>query len=294
MLHECIEGLEINPEGVYVDVTFGGGGHSKAIFEKLNEKGKLFVFDQDPDAQKNAWTAPNFTFIPANFSFLKNFLRLHGISQVDGILADLGVSSHQFDAGNRGFSIRSNDKLDMRMNQQGELDAQNVVNTYEEQDLIRIFRKYGELDYPGKVAGTICRARSKKTIRTTGDLIEVLEQIAPKFKEHKFYAQVFQAIRMEVNQEMDVLEKFLLQTTEVLKPGGRLVIMSYHSLEDRLVKNFMKRGNLDGSIEKDFYGNVLKPFDEITRKPISPKETEIQQNTRARSAKLRIAVRNGK
>jgi 16S rRNA (cytosine1402-N4)-methyltransferase len=294
MLHECIEGLEINPEGVYVDVTFGGGGHSKAIFEKLNEKGKLFVFDQDPDAQKNAWTAPNFTFIPANFSFLKNFLRLHGISQVDGILADLGVSSHQFDAGNRGFSIRSNDKLDMRMNQQGELDAQNVVNTYEEQDLIRIFRKYGELDYPGKVAGTICRARSKKTIRTTGDLIEVLEQIAPKFKEHKFYAQVFQAIRMEVNQEMDVLEKFLLQTTEVLKPGGRLVIMSYHSLEDRLVKNFMKRGNLDGSIEKDFYGNVLKPFDEITRKPISPQETEIQQNTRARSAKLRIAARNGK
>lgn len=294
MLPECIDGLQINPDGVYVDVTFGGGGHSKAIFEKLSEKGKLFVFDQDPDAQKNAWSAPNFVFIPANFSFLKNFLRLHGISQVDGILADLGVSSHQFDAGNRGFSIRSNDKLDMRMNQQGDLDAQKVVNTYEEQALIRIFRKYGELDYPGKVAGTIIRARSKQTIRTTGDLITVLEQISPKFKEHKFYAQVFQAIRMEVNQEMDVLEKFLLQTTDVLKPGGRLVIMSYHSLEDRLVKNFMKRGNLDGSIEKDFYGNVLKPFDEITRKPISPKESEIQENTRARSAKLRIAARNGK
>ncbi|MGV3630045.1 MAG: 16S rRNA (cytosine(1402)-N(4))-methyltransferase RsmH [Bacteroidota bacterium] len=292
MLQECLEGLNIHPDGVYVDVTFGGGGHSKAIFEKLSPKGQLIVFDQDPDARKNAWEAPNFHFIPANFSFLKNYLRALGIRQVDGILADLGVSSHQFDAASRGFSIRSNDTLDMRMNQQGELSAKEVVNTYTEEQLIKILRKYGEVDYPGKIAGTICRARSKSKLNTTGDLIDVLATIAPKFKEHKFYAQVFQAIRMEVNGEIDVLEKFLLQTPEALKPGGRLVVMSYHSLEDRLVKNFMKRGNLDGSIEKDFYGNVLKPFTEITRKPISPGEEETERNSRARSAKLRIAARN--
>jgi 16S rRNA (cytosine1402-N4)-methyltransferase len=292
MLQACLDGLAINPDGVYVDVTFGGGGHSKAIFEQLSPKGKLIAFDQDPDAQKNTWDAPNFHFIPANFSFLKNYLRVLGIAHVDGILADLGVSSHQFDAGNRGFSIRTNDELDMRMNQQGELSAKQVVNEYTEEALIKIFRKYGEVDYPGKVAGTICRARSKGKLKTTGDLIAVLETIAPKFKEHKFYAQIFQAIRMEVNQEIDVLEKFLLQTAEVLKPGGRLVVMSYHSLEDRLVKNFMKRGNLDGSIEKDFYGNVLKPFTEVTRKPISPNEDEIEVNSRARSAKLRIAAKD--
>ncbi len=292
MLQAGLDGLAINPDGVYVDVTFGGGGHSKAIFEQLSPKGKLIAFDQDPDAQKNTWDAPNFHFIPANFSFLKNYLRVLGIAHVDGILADLGVSSHQFDAGNRGFSIRTNDELDMRMNQQGELSAKQVVNEYTEEALIKIFRKYGEVDYPGKVAGTICRARSKGKLKTTGDLIAVLETIAPKFKEHKFYAQIFQAIRMEVNQEIDVLEKFLLQTAEVLKPGGRLVVMSYHSLEDRLVKNFMKRGNLDGSIEKDFYGNVLKPFTEVTRKPISPNEDEIEVNSRARSAKLRIAAKD--
>lgn len=292
LLQECLDGLHIDPKGTYVDVTFGGGGHSKAIFDRLGPEGKLIAFDQDPDAQKNIWEAPNFHFIPANFSFLKNYLRVLGIQQVDGILADLGVSSHQFDAGSRGFSIRSNDQLDMRMNQQGDLSARQVVNDYTEEELIRILRKYGEVDYPGKIAGTICRARSKKKIRTTGELIEVLATIAPKRKENKFYAQVFQAIRMEVNKEIDVLEKFLLQTAEVLKPGGRLVVMSYHSLEDRLVKNFMKRGNLDGSIEKDFYGNVLKPFTEITRKPVVPGEAETERNSRARSAKLRIAVRN--
>jgi 16S rRNA (cytosine1402-N4)-methyltransferase len=292
MLNECLEGLAINPDGIYVDVTFGGGGHSKAIFEKLSPKGKLIVFDQDPDAQKNAWEAPNFHFIASNFSFLKNHLRAMGIQGVDGILADLGVSSHQFDEGNRGFSIRTDDDLDMRMNQQGELSAKVIVNTYEENELIKILRKYGELDYPGKIAGTICRARQKKKIKTTGELIEILATIAPKFKEHKFYAQIFQAIRMEVNQEIDVLEKFLLQTVDVLNPDGRLVVMSYHSLEDRLVKNFMKRGNLDGSIEKDFFGNILKPLTEVTRKPISPSEQEIELNSRARSAKLRIAARN--
>jgi 16S rRNA (cytosine1402-N4)-methyltransferase len=292
MLNECLEGLNIHPDGVYVDVTFGGGGHSKAIFNKLSEKGKLISFDQDPDALKNGWVASNFTLVLSNFAYLKNHLRALGIEKVDGILADLGVSSHQFDEGKRGFSIRTNDALDMRMNQNVSLSAEAVVNTYEEEDLIRIFRKYGELTSPGKIAGTICRARQNNTIKTTGELMEILFPIAPKFKDHKFFAQVFQAIRMEVNNELEVLEKFLLQTSEVLKPGGRLVIMSYHSLEDRLVKNYLKRGHLDGHIEKDFFGNILKPFKDITRKPIAPSEKEINTNTRARSAKLRIAERS--
>ena len=292
LLNDCLEGLSIKPNGIYVDVTFGGGGHSKEIFKHLNDEGKLVAFDQDPDAKENCWIAPNFYFIASNFSFLKNHLKLLGLSKVDGILADLGVSSHQFDEGNRGFSIRSNNDLDMRMNQSGELSAKKIVNEYEEIELIKILRKYGELDFPGKIAGTICRARLKNKIKTTEELIEVLKPIAPKFQDHKFYAKIFQALRMEVNQELDVLEKFLLQTQEVLKPGGRLVVMSYHSLEDRLVKNFMKRGNLDGTIVKDFYGNVLKPFTEITRKPIVPNEDEIKFNTRSRSAKLRIAIKN--
>lgn len=292
MLQPCLDGLNFHPDGIYVDVTFGGGGHSREIFKHLSPKGQLIVFDQDPDAAKNAWEAPNFHFIASNFSFLKNHLRMLKIDKVDGILADLGVSSHQFDAGNRGFSIRSNDPLDMRMNQSGDFSAFNVVNEYEEEELIKILRKYGELTSPGKIAGTICRARQKAPIQTTGELMEALAPIAPKFKDHKFFAQVFQALRIEVNNEMDVLEKFLLQCPEVLKNDGRLVVMSYHSLEDRLVKNFMKRGHLDGSIEKDFYGNVLKPLTEITRKPITPTEAEIEKNSRARSAKLRIAVKN--
>ncbi len=292
LLDACLEGLKINPDGVYVDVTFGGGGHSKAIFSKLSEKGQLIAFDQDPDAQKNAWDSPNFNLIPSNFAFLKNHLRALGIDKVDGVLADLGVSSHQFNEGKRGFSIRSNDPLDMRMNQMGSFSAFNLVNEYEEDELIVILRKFGEVSSPGKVAGTICRGRQARPIKTTGELMDILAPIAPKFKEHKFYAQVFQAIRMEVNKELDVLEKFLLQTQDVLKPGGRLVVMSYHSLEDRLVKNYIKRGNLDGSIEKDFYGNILKPFIDITRKPISPSVVEVEQNSRARSAKLRIAERS--
>jgi 16S rRNA (cytosine1402-N4)-methyltransferase len=295
MLTECLEGLNIHPDGIYIDVTFGGGGHSRAIFSKLSSEGKLIAFDQDPDALANVWEADNFQLIPSNFAFLKNYLRSLGIEKVDGILADLGVSSHQFDEGKRGFSIRTNDPLDMRMNQNGAFSAMNVVNEYEEEQLIKILRKYGEVTSPGKVAGTICRGRQATPIKTTGELIAVLQKIAPKFKEHKFFAQVFQAIRMEVNNELDVLEKFLLQTAEVLKPGGRLVVMSYHSLEDRLVKNYMKRGNLDGSIEKDFFGNILKPFSDVTRKPISPSEEEMELNSRARSAKLRIAERtNGK
>lgn len=292
MLQPCLDGLNIRPDGTYVDVTFGGGGHSREIFKQLSPEGRLIVFDQDPDAAANAWEAPNFHFVASNFSFLKNHLRMLRIDKVDGILADLGVSSHQFDAGKRGFSIRSNDPLDMRMNQQGDFSAYDIVNTYEEEALIRILRKYGELDAPGRIAGTICRARQKSAIKTTGELMEALGPIAPKFKDHKFFAQVFQALRIEVNNEMDVLEKFLVQCPEVLVPGGRLVVMSYHSLEDRLVKNFMKRGHLDGSIEKDFFGNVLKPLTEITRKPITPTEEEIAVNSRARSAKLRIAERN--
>lgn len=292
MLQQCLDGLEIKPNGVYVDVTFGGGGHSKAIFEKIGPEGKLIVFDQDADAKKNAWEAPNFHFVASNFSFLKNHLRVLGIQQVDGILADLGVSSFQFDeAGRRGFSIRFDDPLDMRMNQSQPLSAKEVVNTYTEEQLARIFGKYGEVERPMKVAMEICKVRSKGTINTTFELNDAIRKFAPRNKESKFLAQIFQAIRIEVNNEMDVLEKFLVQAGEVLKPGGRLVIMSYHSLEDRLVKNFMKKGNLDGTIEKDFFGNVLKPLDEVTRKPITSDEEELERNSRARSAKLRIAVK---
>lgn len=296
MLNECLEGLNINPDGIYVDVTFGGGGHSRAIFEKLSPKGKLIVFDQDLDAVANAWQAPNFHFVAANFAFIKNHLRALGIAKVDGVLADLGVSSHQFDDAKRGFSIRANEKLDMRMNQNGDVTARTIVNTYDEEQLASIFRKYGELDHPYKTALELVKARSKQKIKTTGDLMEALSAVAPKFKDHKFFAQVFQAIRIEVNQEMDVLEKFLTQTADVLHENGRLVVMSYHSLEDRLVKNWMKRGNMDGSIEKDFFGHVIKPFEEVNRKPILPSEEEIAKNTRARSAKLRIAkrVKDGK
>lgn len=291
MLQECLDGLAINPDGVYVDVTFGGGGHSRAIFSRLSEKGRLIAFDQDPDAKANLWSAPNFTFVPANFSFLKNHLRVMGIQHVDGILADLGVSSHQFDDAKRGFSIRGDEALDMRMNQSGTVTAASILATYDEEQLAKIFRAYGELTGAYRVAVELVKQRKRQPITTTGQLMEILFPFAPKFKDHKYFAQVFQALRIEVNQEMEVLEKFLLQTAEVLKPEGRLVVMSYHSLEDRLVKNIMKRGNIDGSIEKDFFGNVLKPFDEITRKPVVPSDDEIAVNSRARSAKLRIAKR---
>lgn len=291
MFNECIEGLAINPDGIYVDVTFGGGGHSRGIFEKLSSKGKLISFDQDPDAKKNAWDAPNFHFQAANFSFISNHLRLLGIKKVDGILADLGVSSHQFDTEQRGFSIRGNAPLDMRMNQNGEVTAATIVNTYEEEQLIRIFKVYGEIPNARKAASEIVKARGLKKIKTTEQLMEVLKYCAPKFKEHKYFAQIFQALRIEVNNELDVLESLLQQSADLLNEGGRFVVMSYHSLEDRLVKNFFKRGSLDGEITKDFFGNVLKPFDEITRHPISPTEEEIERNTRARSAKLRIAVK---
>lgn len=293
MLQECLDGLNINPDGVYVDVTFGGGGHSRAIYNLLSEKGKLISFDQDPDAKGNAWEAPNFHFVAANFAFIQNHLRMLGIRQVDGILGDLGVSSYQFDQEERGFSIRGNAPLDMRMNSQAGISAKEVVNDYEESKLIHLFKYYGELKNARRIAQDIVTARENGVIETTADLMQVLSHLAPKFKDHKFYAQVFQAIRIEVNQELQVLEKFLTQTADVLKPGGRLVIMSYHSLEDRLVKNYMKRGSLTGEIEKDFFGNVLKPFDETVRHPIVPTEEECERNSRARSAKLRIATRRG-
>ena len=293
MLDECIEGLNINPDGTYVDVTFGGGGHSREIYKRLSSKGKLIVFDQDPDAKANAWEADNFYFIAANFAYMSNHLRMMGIKHVDGILADLGVSSHQFDIESRGFSIRADAPLDMRMNKSGELSAFTVVNEYDERELIKIFRTFGELPNARKITDQIMKNRASKKIKTTNQLMEILGNCAPKFKEHKFFAQVFQAIRIEVNQELEVLKSFLEQTEECIKPKGRLVVMSYHSLEDRLVKNYLKRGSIHGEITKDFFGNVLKPFNEVNRHPIVAVEEEIERNTRARSAKLRIAERNG-
>ena len=292
LLQECIQGLKIKPEGIYVDVTFGGGGHAKEIYQKINKQGKLIVFDQDADAKKNAWEAPNFYFVPSNFIYLSNHLKAHKFEAIDGLLADLGVSSHQFDIPERGFSIREDAPLDMRMNQNSERSAFEVVNLDSEDKLISIFRFYGELSNSRALAGEIIRQRASKSIKTTFELMAILKPFAPKFKDHKFYAQVFQAIRIEVNQELDSLKQLLLQSSELLKPGGRLVVISYHSLEDRLVKNFMKRGSFEGEIQKDFFGNILKPFKELIKHPLVPGEDEIRLNSRARSAKLRIAEKN--
>ena len=292
LLQECIQGLKIKPEGIYVDVTFGGGGHAKEIYQKINKQGKLIVFDQDADAKKNAWEAPNFYFVPSNFIYLSNHLKAHKFDAIDGLLADLGVSSHQFDIPERGFSIREDAPLDMRMNQNSERSAFEVVNLDSEDKLISIFRYYGELSNSRALASEIIRQRASKSIKTTFELMAVLKPFAPKFKDHKFYAQVFQAIRIEVNQELDSLKQLLLQSSELLKPGGRLVVISYHSLEDRLVKNFMKRGSFEGEIQKDFFGNILKPFKELIKHPLVPGEDEIRLNSRARSAKLRIAEKN--
>lgn len=293
MLNECLEGLKINSKGTYIDVTFGGGGHSQAIFKQLDEDGLLIAFDQDPDAEKNTWEAENFKFVAANFAFIQNHLRMMGIKQVDGVLADLGVSSHQFDTETRGFSIRSEHELDMRMNQNGTLSAKNVVNNYEESELLRVFRNYGEINNARKLVNEIISARNSKKIKTTQELVAIASRCAQRNKENRYLAQVFQAIRIEVNDEMSVLRQFLEQCENILKPEGRLVVMSYHSLEDRMVKNYMKRGSIDGKIEKDFFGNVLKPFTEIVRHPIIATEEEVEKNNRARSAKLRIAERNG-
>ncbi len=289
LLKECIDYLNIDPDGVYVDVTFGGGGHSKAILEKLGAKGKLFAFDQDEDAQANALKDDRFTLIPQNFRFIKNYLRLYGVKQVDGILGDLGVSSHQFDSAERGFSIRYDAELDMRMNQKGSLTAKQIVNTYTEQQLVNVFKEYGELSNSKKIAALIVKHRSEKPVVTTGDLKEVTKGCYPKFEEHKFMAKLFQALRIEVNQEMEALKECLNDCVGLLKPGGRLVMISYHSLEDRLVKNVIRSGNTDGNEEVDvIYGSTKKIFRSISSKPILPDEKEIEQNSRARSAKLRV------
>lgn len=290
MLQECLEGLAIKPEGVYVDVTFGGGGHSKAILEQL-EGGKLYAFDQDEQARANAEDIDkrSFTLIASNFRYMKRYLKMHGITKVDGILADLGVSSHQIDDPSRGFSTRFDADLDMRMDLSGNISAQTVINTYSGAELHRILGMYGEVKNAKTLASAIVSERVNKSIDTVADLKQILDRYAKRGKEFKYYAQVFQAIRIEVNEEMKSLEEMLEQTSEMLKDGARLVVMSYHSLEDRMVKNYINKGKIYGEVEKDFYGNVLKPLMSITRKPMVANDEEIKENNRARSAKLRIA-----
>ncbi|MFY7971240.1 MAG: 16S rRNA (cytosine(1402)-N(4))-methyltransferase RsmH [Flavobacteriales bacterium] len=285
MLREAVDQMDIKPNGVYVDVTFGGGGHSREILKRL-DSGKLIAFDQDPDAQSNLINDPRFTLVDQNFRHLKNWVRVLGHKGVDGILADLGVSSHQFDSAQRGFSIRFDAPLDMRMDQKGKLTAAKVVNYYEEQQLLQVLRQYGELDDARRIVRHLFGARP---IKTTGQLMEVLEPIAKRGKEHKFYAQVFQALRIEVNEELVALKEMLQQASEVLNPQGKLVVISYHSLEDRLVKDFMKTGNFEGEPQKDFFGNLLRPLKPTTSKPLLPSDEEIEVNNRARSAKMRVA-----
>lgn len=291
MLNESIEGLNINPNGTYVDVTFGGGGHSRRILECLGENGRLYAFDQDEDAAKNVIDDSRFTFIQQNFRYMKNFLQLYCGGKVDGILADLGVSSYQFDTPEKGFSTRFNGRLDMRMNQKSAVDAASVVNTYDVSSLASVLSRYGELRNAMAIADAITMAREVSPIETTDELKAAVARFLPRGSENKVLAQIFQALRIEVNEEMKVLEAFLGQCADVLNPGGRLVVLSYHSLEDRLVKNFMKTGNADGNLEKDFFGNQLTPYKLMTSKPIVPSDDEIQMNSRARSAKLRVAER---
>jgi len=288
LLHDCLNGLLIDPSGIYVDVTFGGGGHSRAILEKL-VSGRLIAFDQDADALKNVPEDNKFNLVPQNFKYLKNNLRLLGCNKVNGVLGDLGVSSHQFDIPDRGFSIRFDADLDMRMDQRSKLTASIILNEYSEDDLYRIFRTYGEVRSSGRLVSTILCARSAENIKTVFQFKEMIADCIDKRKPSQYLAQVFQALRIEVNDEMNVLQEFLKQSADVLKPGGRLVIMSYHSLEDRLVKNFIKSGNFEGKVEQDFFGNVIKPFKAINNKVITPSNEELKVNNRARSAKLRIA-----
>jgi 16S rRNA (cytosine1402-N4)-methyltransferase len=290
MVNQCIEGLQINPDGIYVDVTFGGGGHSMRILENLRE-GRLIAFDQDEDAKRQADNiqSRSFTFCQANFRYMKQYLKLNGVTQVDGILADLGISSHQIDSPERGFSTRFEGPLDMRMDQKAKLTAAKILNEYPETDLHKIFGMYGELKNARTAAKAVIEARANKLLVTTLDLKAALQSITPRGKENKYFAQVFQALRIEVNQEMKALEDFLHQCGEVMRPGGRLVVMSYHSLEDRMVKNYINTGKVFGELEKDFFGNPIKPFQAINRKPIEATEEEVNENKRARSAKLRVA-----
>lgn len=287
LLHESINGLEIKPNGTYLDLTFGGGGHSTEILKHL-KKGKLIAFDQDEEALKNAIDDKRFTLIRGNFRFFRNFLRYHKISSVDGILADLGVSSHHFDSPERGFSFRFEGPLDMRMNQKAKLSAKEVVNNYSPEDLTKMLTLYGELPNARRIAFAILKSRDQKQIDTVEQLFELLKPMFPQTTQNKMLAQVFQAIRIEVNREMEALEQMLINAHKCLEKDGRLVVISYHSLEDRLVKNFFKSGNFEGDVAKDFYGNTSSPFEQINRKVIVPSEEELKINSRARSAKLRI------
>jgi 16S rRNA (cytosine1402-N4)-methyltransferase len=295
MLQECLDGLNIRPDGTYVDVTFGGGGHSRGILERLGEKGKLYAFDQDPDAKQNAFSFADdsrFTFIEANFRNIKKYLRLYGVKKVDGILADFGISSHQIDEPTRGFSTRFDGDLDMRMNQKADVSAYTIINEYSENQLHKILGMYGEVKNAKTLANAIVSSRMNNPIKTTGEFKALLEKFAPKFKEFKYFAQVFQAIRIEVNQELDVIQELLEQTPDLLRDtDSRLVIMTFHSLEDRLVKNFIKAGNFTGEMDRDIvFGTVTKPLEAVNRKLIEATPDEISANGRSRSAKLRIAT----
>ncbi len=291
MLDECIEALDINPNGIYVDLTMGGGGHTREILAHLGAKGHLYSLDQDPDAENNAPQDERHTFVASNFRFVRGALRHRGVEQVDGILADLGVSSHHFDAKHRGFSFRGDAPLDMRMNTREGRTAADIVNTYTNDALAKIFSEYGELDTTWKIANCIERARAEKPITTTAELVEAVKPCTPPKDEAKFLTKLFQALRIELNGEMEALKMALEQSLKLLKPGGHLVVMSYHSLEDRIVKNFMRSGNTEGIIEKDFFGRATTPFKVITRKAIVPSNEEIETNPRSRSAKLRVAER---
>ncbi|PQL90408.1 16S rRNA (cytosine(1402)-N(4))-methyltransferase RsmH [Apibacter adventoris] len=295
LLQQSIDHLVLNPKGIYVDCTFGGGGHSNLILKKLESKGRLYAFDQDADSQDNLINDPRFTFINQNFRYLKNSLRFHSITSIDGVLADLGVSSHQFDKAERGFSTRFEGPLDMRMNTQQYFSAKEIVNEYSEEQLSELFYLYGELPQARKIAKEIIIERKKSIISTTNQLKEIFKKNIPEHKQNKFFAQLFQALRIEVNDEIKALKDLLLQSYEILKPGGVLVFIAYHSLEDRIVKKFIKTGLFNGEPERDLYGNWNKPFDLVSSKPIIPDDDEIRENPRARSAKMRIAIkRDGK
>lgn len=293
LLMPCMEGLQIKPSGTYVDVTFGGGGHSREILNRLGEEGHLYSFDQDLDAIQNAFEDSRFTFVRSNFRFLSNFLKYYGVEKVDGILADLGVSFHHFDEADRGFSFRFDGALDMRMNQRAELTAADVLNTYPEQHLADIFYQYGELSSARRIASAVVKRRSAQSFSQISDLVEVAEPLLGKDKQKKDMARLFQAVRIEVNHEMEALKEMLTQSLDALAVGGRLVVLTYHSLEDRLVKNFMKAGRFDGKVEQDFYGNRLSPFKLVNNKVIVASDEEVAENPRSRSAKLRIAEKLG-
>jgi 16S rRNA (cytosine1402-N4)-methyltransferase len=292
LLHECIDGLNIEPGGNYVDLTFGGGGHSREVLKKLGKNGRLLAFDQDQDAEANVPDDRRVIFVGANFRYLRNYLRYHSMEQVDGILADLGISSHQIDRPDRGFSFKSDAELDMRMDRRSGKSAIQVLNAYDREDLTRIFRTYGELKNAAALSQAIVLKRQEKALHRTGDLEQALHRFIPKSQPSKFLAKVYQALRIEVNGEMAALREMLVQTTDCLREGGRLVVITYHSIEDRLVKNFMRSGNLEGDIQKDFYGNVQSPWKLVNRNVITPSQEELEQNKRARSAKLRIAERS--